>query len=170
MITSTENVTFSRKLRMWIPFGILWWFNLQTEINSGLIRLSDPELTVQAGWVGPRAGLDGCWKSRPIGIRSPDRRANSTSLYRPRFHGPQCVYTHTHITHTHIHIYIHTYAHTHMHTRIYLSRIISSSRITQVISQFMACPVFMGICPTFLWSTYVSSTDSTRCMCTVRSY
>jgi len=31
----------------------------------------------------------------------------------------------------------------------------------QVISQFMAYPVFMGICPSFLWSTYVSSTDST---------
>ena len=29
-------------------------------------------------WVGPRAGLDGCGKSRPrTGIRSPDRRARS---------------------------------------------------------------------------------------------
>jgi len=25
------------------------------------------------GWVGPRAGLDRCGKSRPTGIRSPDR-------------------------------------------------------------------------------------------------
>ena len=34
------------------------------------------------GWVGPRAGLDGCGKSRPTGIRSPDRTARSASLYR----------------------------------------------------------------------------------------
>jgi len=27
------------------------------------------------GWVGPRAGLDWCGKSRPTGIRSPDRPA-----------------------------------------------------------------------------------------------
>jgi hypothetical protein len=27
------------------------------------------------GWVGPWAGLDGCEKSRPTGIRSPDRPA-----------------------------------------------------------------------------------------------
>ena len=33
------------------------------------------------GWVGPRACLDGR-KSRPIGIRSPDRPAHSQSLYR----------------------------------------------------------------------------------------
>jgi len=25
------------------------------------------------GWVGPRAGLDGCGKSHPTGIRYPDR-------------------------------------------------------------------------------------------------
>ena len=32
------------------------------------------------GWVGPKAGLDG-GKSRPTGIRSPDRPARSQSLY-----------------------------------------------------------------------------------------
>ena len=37
------------------------------------------------GWVGPRAGLDGCGKSRPTGIRSPDRPGHSESLYRPRY-------------------------------------------------------------------------------------
>jgi hypothetical protein len=34
------------------------------------------------GWVGPRAGLDVCEKSRPTRIRSPDRPARSQSLYR----------------------------------------------------------------------------------------
>jgi hypothetical protein len=32
--------------------------------------------------VGPRAGLDGCGKSRPPGIRSSDRPARSESPYR----------------------------------------------------------------------------------------
>jgi hypothetical protein len=32
--------------------------------------------------VGPWSGLDRCGKSRPIGIRSPDRPAHSQSLYR----------------------------------------------------------------------------------------
>jgi hypothetical protein len=32
--------------------------------------------------VGPRAGLEGCGKSRPTGIRSPDRTAHRESLYR----------------------------------------------------------------------------------------
>jgi hypothetical protein len=34
------------------------------------------------GWVDPRAGLGRCGKSRPTGIRSPDRPARSQSLYR----------------------------------------------------------------------------------------
>ena len=34
------------------------------------------------GWVGLRAGLDWCGKSRPTGIRSPDRPARRQSLYR----------------------------------------------------------------------------------------
>jgi hypothetical protein len=37
----------------------------------------------------PRAGLDRCGKSRPIGIRSPDRLARSQSLYRLSYPGPQ---------------------------------------------------------------------------------
>ena len=41
------------------------------------------------GWVGPRAGLDGCGKSRPPpGIRSPDRPARRESLYRLSYSGP----------------------------------------------------------------------------------
>jgi hypothetical protein len=34
------------------------------------------------GWVGPKAGVDGCGISRPTGIRSPDRPVRSESLYR----------------------------------------------------------------------------------------
>ena len=41
------------------------------------------------GWVGPRAGLDGCGKSHPpTGIRSPDRPARNESLYRLSYPGP----------------------------------------------------------------------------------
>jgi len=36
------------------------------------------------GYVGPRAGLDGCGNLAPTGIRSPDRLARSDSLYRIR--------------------------------------------------------------------------------------
>jgi len=35
--------------------------------------------------VGLRAGLDRCGKSRPTGIRSPDRPARRQSLYRLRY-------------------------------------------------------------------------------------
>jgi hypothetical protein len=38
--------------------------------------------------VGPKAGLDGCGKPRPTGIRSPDRPARSKSLYRLSYPGP----------------------------------------------------------------------------------
>ena len=42
--------------------------------------------------MGPRAGLDGCGKSRPppppAGIRSPDRPAHSKSLYRLSYPDP----------------------------------------------------------------------------------
>jgi hypothetical protein len=41
------------------------------------------------GWVDPRAGMDGCGKSRPSGIRSLDRPACSVSLYRLSYPGPQ---------------------------------------------------------------------------------
>jgi len=38
--------------------------------------------------VGPSAGLDGCGKLAPTGIRSPDRPARSESLYRLSYPGP----------------------------------------------------------------------------------
>ena len=37
------------------------------------------------GWVGPRAGLDGCGKSGPPCIRSPDRPVRSQSPYQLSF-------------------------------------------------------------------------------------
>ena len=41
--------------------------------------------------MGPRAGLDGCGKSRPppTEIRSPNRPARSQSLYRLSYPGPK---------------------------------------------------------------------------------
>jgi len=37
------------------------------------------------GWVGPRAGLDRCGKSRPHRDSIPDRPARSQSIYRLRY-------------------------------------------------------------------------------------
>jgi hypothetical protein len=48
-----------------------------------------PGIHCTVSWVCPRAGLDGCGKSRPPnGIRSPDRPARSESLYRLSHPGP----------------------------------------------------------------------------------
>jgi len=45
-----------------------------------------PGLQCIGGWVGPRAGLDGCGNFRPpTGIRSTDRPARSKSLYGLRY-------------------------------------------------------------------------------------
>ena len=41
------------------------------------------------GWVGRGADLDRCGKSRPTGIRSPDRPARSESLYRLSYPAPK---------------------------------------------------------------------------------
>ena len=46
------------------------------------------------GWVGPRAGLDGCGKPLPTGIRSSDRPARSKSLYRLRYPVPHSYMSH----------------------------------------------------------------------------
>jgi hypothetical protein len=40
------------------------------------------------GWVGPSGGLDRSGKSRPTGIRSPDRPVRSQSLYRLSYLSP----------------------------------------------------------------------------------
>jgi hypothetical protein len=49
------------------------------------------------GWVGPRAGLGGCGKSRPHQDSIPDRPARSKSLYRLSYPGPPYTYIHTYI-------------------------------------------------------------------------
>jgi hypothetical protein len=59
------------------------------------------------GWVGPSVGMDGCGKSRPHRIRSPDRPGRSESLYRLSYPGPyksgymiilqRCIYSLCHI-------------------------------------------------------------------------
>jgi hypothetical protein len=43
-----------------------------------------PDTHFTGGWVGPRACLDACGKSRPHGIRSQERPARSEWLYRLR--------------------------------------------------------------------------------------
>jgi hypothetical protein len=50
------------------------------------------------GRVDPRAGLDGCGKSRPTGIRSPDRPGRSESLYRLSYPGPRGMFVDLEIT------------------------------------------------------------------------
>ena len=52
------------------------------------------------GRVGPRAGLD-VRKTRPIGIRSPDRPARSSVAIPTELTGPQL-----HIIYMYIHVYV----------------------------------------------------------------
>ena len=53
-----------------------------------------PVTDCTGGWVGPRAGLDGCGNLAPNGIRSPDLPACSELLYRLRHPGRGIVVTH----------------------------------------------------------------------------
>ena len=52
---------------------------------SRLYPRERPGTHCTGGWVGPRAGLDRCGKSRPTGIRSLDLPAHSKSLFRLHF-------------------------------------------------------------------------------------
>jgi hypothetical protein len=60
----------------------LEWVSGQQHALATLYPQERPGTHCSGGWVGPRVGLDRCEKSRPTGIRSPDRPARSQSLYR----------------------------------------------------------------------------------------
>ena len=65
----------------------------QRQVPAVLYPRERPDTHCIGGWVGPRAGLDRCGKSRPIGIRSPDHPARSQSLYRLRYAAHKYKYT-----------------------------------------------------------------------------
>jgi len=50
--------------------------------------LKRPGTHFTGGWLGPRAYLDGCGKSRSYWDLIPDRPARSESLYLLRYTGP----------------------------------------------------------------------------------
>jgi hypothetical protein len=56
----------------------------QHHVPAALPPVARPGTHFIGGWLGSRAGLDGCGQARPTGIRSPDRPARSQSLYRLR--------------------------------------------------------------------------------------
>ena len=63
----------------------------QRHAPAALYPWEGPGTHCAGGWVGPRAGLNRCGKSRPpTGIRSPDRSARSQSLYRLRYPAHYC--------------------------------------------------------------------------------
>jgi hypothetical protein len=60
----------------------------QRHVPTALPTGNKPGIHCIGGWVGPRAGLDGCGKSRSTGIRSPDCPVRSVSLYWLSYPGP----------------------------------------------------------------------------------
>jgi hypothetical protein len=60
----------------------------QRHSPAALLPGRRPSTHCIGSWVGPRAELDRCGKSRPNGIRSPDRPARIESLYRLSYPGP----------------------------------------------------------------------------------
>ena len=62
--------------------GARWGVGDQSHAPAALPPGERPDTHCIRGWVGPRAGLDRCGKSRPHRIRPPDRQARSESLYR----------------------------------------------------------------------------------------
>ena len=59
----------------------------QRHAPSALPTGKRPGTDCREGWIYSRAGLDGCGKSRPTGIRSPDRPVRKESLHRLRYPG-----------------------------------------------------------------------------------
>ena len=65
------------------------WVSVVSTTPRPLYPQEIPGTHCTGGWVGPRAVLDGCGKSRPpIGIRTPDCAARNESLYRLSYRGP----------------------------------------------------------------------------------
>jgi hypothetical protein len=60
----------------------------QRQALAALPRQERPGTPCIGGWVSPRAGQDGCGKSCPTGIQSPDCPAHSGSLYALLYSGP----------------------------------------------------------------------------------
>ena len=61
------------------------WVRGQRHAPAAPCPRERPGTHCTGGWVGLRAGLEWRWKSRPTGIRSPDRPARRQSLYRLRY-------------------------------------------------------------------------------------
>jgi hypothetical protein len=89
-----------------------------------------PSTHCTGGWVGPRAGLDMCEKSRPNGIQSLDRPARNQSLYRLSY--PAHVLLHSSYIFLHYYVPILTPQHTYTYCDLLHKRNFSiSSRIWQ---------------------------------------
>jgi len=61
----------------------------QRHASAALYPRERPGTHWTGGWVSPRVGLEGCGKSAPTGIQSPDRSVRSEPLYRLNYPGPQ---------------------------------------------------------------------------------
>jgi hypothetical protein len=72
--------------RLFINLGPRWGWVVDAAPRP-LYPRKRPGTHCIGGWVGPRAGLDGCGKSYPYGIRSSDRPARCESLYRLSYPG-----------------------------------------------------------------------------------
>ena len=96
---SDVNTSILRSLRLicWvISWVVLLWFDVcwcYVEVWLGWCgtRMQAEALVLcTGGWVGPRAGLDRCGKSRPHRDLIPDRPARSHSLYRLSYPAHNC--------------------------------------------------------------------------------
>jgi hypothetical protein len=70
------------KLYSFFNIGARWCGWVVNATSRPLYPRERPGTHCIGGWIGPRTGLDGCGKSCPTGIRSPDPPARIKSLYR----------------------------------------------------------------------------------------
>ena len=86
---ATKAQKWSRDSSIFLNFGARWGWVVNAMPRS-LYSRERPGTHCIGGRVGPRAGLDGCGKSRPppIGIRSPDGPVCSESPYRLSYPSP----------------------------------------------------------------------------------